>query len=246
MLNRESFLPKLMSQLNSKLLTGKFLETVEKWARYDGKPFSLGDMDLSVTNKGTFQIKEEDIEVGESLSLVDKITAICKGIGKKVIKIRTFDVTEICDNAVASDYDTFILIAERYENRDSILQKMYPSRLYIYAVNAPGRNIRVDNSDGTNFPTFKRLKADFESKKYTMYNSMLDYSNSKGYELRPFNESTDRICNYSTVYSNLSQLESSETAKMSSKHIKVCKRFSTEKKLLEFKDKCFTKKFKDR
>jgi hypothetical protein len=204
--------------INTKLLNPRFLELVEKWARYNGKEFDIGDIDITVKNRGTFKT-------------VSQIPKINPGVGKLFLDETTdyvtfYDVTEIKNNAVASDFDRRILIAERPKIRDKYYVQSRPPKLYIYAVFDDDKC--DDKSSYPYRPSFERLKKDFESGKFTHYSSMIEHSIGEDYKLLTFNEDTDRIRNYSSIENDLRCLETDELSKKLSAHIKPTKRFETQ------------------
>ena len=210
---------KAFDQLNKSLLTPEFLQRVEKWARYDGKKFDIGDIDIVVENMGTFTIVSDipDISTKNGKLVVNKKT-------KKHYTI--YDVTKVKNNAVCSDYDVRILIAERQQDWMDDLYKSYrPAKLFIYSIFIEGSN----KIESTYFPSFETLKSDFESGKYTHYQSMIK-ENFDDYLLIPFNDETDRIRNFSSIQMDLECLECDKTSIKLSKHIKVSPRLNKEER----------------
>lgn len=175
------------------IITPRFLRLVEKWARYKGKQFSVGDIDVTIINKGTFRttFMMKDFEMipkaeGEGFDLVfDDFESP---------HYTDYDVTVIRNNCVCSDYNIRVLIAE-------ILPEDYNRmpKLFIYSIKE-GKGTKIH-------PSFATLKKDFEAGTYQYsYQSML-YNFCDIYKLSPFNHETDRIFNFTGIEGDLECIE---------------------------------------
>lgn len=217
-MNREDYLPewKVFNYMNEQLLNPYFLQMVEKWARYDRKEFWIGDMDVYVKNMGTFTTSF----TSPAIIWGDDNKFVGFSLTETETTYTTYDVTKIRNIAVCSEYNTRILIAERF---DEEIYYLTP-KLYIYAVNDSGKH-------KASFPNFKHLKLDFESgmNQYEYY-SMIQES-AGDYKLNSFNDYTDRFRNYTSILGDLECLESDDEALEFSKHIVVPLRLTYEERL---------------
>lgn len=196
-----------LKKIVENLITPYFLKSIEKWARYKGKKFYIGDCDLSIENKGVFT----------KIYNLPKISITHDANGKMNIQIsdtetiehiKKFDVTIIRNNPVCSEYNTRVLIAECPDIYDNKLPE-----LYVYAITGSGKSKRY-------LPTFAQLKKDFECGTYTSYNSMLhEFCNI--YSIVPFTEYTDRFFNYSTLHMDLHWLNTDSVSKKLSESIVI-------------------------
>jgi len=197
-------LDKALDLLSENLITPKFLQMVEKWARYDGKPFSIGDDDLTVKNLGIWKTERTDPKI----TIIDEKFLVSKTETETTTTY--YDVTQIINNPVCTEYNNRILIAEKKE-----ASLFFQPKLWIYAIHQGGRNT-IGND---NLPLLKMLKKDFECEAYTTYQSLL-YEHLDEYRLISYSEYTDRIRNFSTIAFDLECLESDEDAIELSKHLK--------------------------
>lgn len=208
---------KAFEQFSQNVLTPEFLERVEKWARYDGKKISVGDLDVSVENMGTFKI------VTTSPKLIIGKGTISTSKTETEDHVQIFDVTKITNHCVCSDYNTRILIAERHPDwADEDYRMSRPAKLFVYCIFPKGND---DKAQYPKKPSFKMLKTHFEGKVFQHYNSLLrEFCDD--YKLIPFNDATDRIFNFSGIAGDLEMLECEEESKKASEHIKVPKRLT--------------------
>lgn len=187
------------------IIESDFLQLVEKWARYKGKRISVNDADIHVENKGVFK----------EVTLLPKMTWDDEGKfhmskTEQEENVTLYDVTMITNITVCSDHFIRVLVAERFPEGDSEYFSKKLPKLFIYSVKR-GKGSRE-------FPSFAKLKKDFESKTYMPYNSMM-YNFCDIYKLVPFNDKTDRIFNYTGIESDLLCLESEEESIEASKDI---------------------------
>jgi len=215
---------KAFEYINKKLITPRFLQLVEKWARYDGEEFWIGDADIYVTNRGVFKTKTmlPDIKMVDGSIKVDNT------------HMRPFytyyDVTQIKNTCVCSDYDTRILIAQR-SLREYPESLIFPNKLWIYCIHdGNGKNKYGQHK----MPSFRTLKSNFQTGKYTQYNSLL-HEFCHDYQLIPFNDYTDRIFNFTGIEGDLEALDCDPDARSRSKHIIPPKRLSRKERDVLFK-----------
>jgi len=182
------------------LITPRFLELVEKWSKYQGEDFSIGDADVHIENKGVFK----------TITTTPKFDIVNLPDGKFDIKFiegetedheTLYDVTLITNSCVCSDYNKRVLISERPDKYDK-----RPSKLWIYSIFEDEND---DSSNYTKFPSFEKLKKDFESQSYTTYRSLLQEFCGV-YSIIPFNDKTDRIFNFTGIENDLEWLEDSK------------------------------------
>jgi hypothetical protein len=187
-----------IDEILKSLVTPRFLELVEKWSRYEGDKFYIGDVDVSIENMGTFKktdmIPKFDIINGDILFDESEMEEY----------VTFYDVTKITNNCVCSKYNNRILIAERYpENLPLSYKDRHPAKLWIFSI----FNVElIDDSTYTEFPSFERLKNDFENAVYKNYQSLLSEFCSE-YRIVPFNSRTDRIVNFTGIESDLEYIE---------------------------------------
>lgn len=207
-----------LKEIMIELISGEFLESVEKWARYDGEEFWIGDMDVSVKNLGTF------VEVKESPKLLFGTKENPKF---EVSKTETttyetvYDVTLIKNNARCTDNDKIVVIAERYSDYfDKLEKEKRPCKLYIHSIDEDYNDHKADNSKYTKHPTFERLKEDFEKGNYKPYRSLLSEFCGQ-YSLSTYNDNSDRIFSLSAIAGDLNWLNFDEESKDRCNHIEV-------------------------
>lgn len=171
----------LISFLNKTLtevISPIFLERVKVWSKYDGD-ILYDDYSISVENKGIFKQVDEI----PKWNFVDNKIVFSKNETEIIETI--YDVTLIKNSSRCTAYNEVVLISERKEN----------GKLYIYAV----------RSNYLNIPTFEQLKNDFEKQKTTRYNSLITY-NIDNYVLQPYDDKSDRILEFTAIYSDLESL----------------------------------------
>lgn len=173
------------------------MENCQKWSRYKGKQFSIGDADVHVENIGTFTRK----------TLLPKITVSKDAKNIDISDTETenyytkFDVTKISDSATCATNDTLLLISEIV---DEDWEKRHPRKVYIYSID--GRSDVPDNGKYTNFPSLERFKKDFETQTFQHCNSLL-YEFCETYSLSRYNDNSDRIADFNLIRMNLDWLE---------------------------------------
>ena len=216
---------KAFKELSKALITPRFLELVEKWARFDGTVLESGD--ITVTNMGVFERTVEVADIDFSKDIMKQVGEMLGGNkkGKTKKEIEIYDVTKISNDCVMTEFSNIILIAKRDKDKKSSLdlkfRAMFPEPLFIYAV------FEESSKETNEFPSFKTLKKHFESKKIQYhYSSLIESSSFGDYILLSYNEYTDRIRNYSSIQGDIRSLESDEDALRATKHIKVPKRFT--------------------
>lgn len=191
-----------LNDFHRSIITPDFLETVERWSRYQGEKLEVGSVFLE--DMGTFT----------------KVTKIPKLIWDKEgrftldpVKTKNhrtiYDVSLIRNISRCTNHSNIVIISERpgkYEDDK-------PRDLLIYSV--------TSGKGTTLHPTFHKLKKDFQSQAYKPYHSLL--RNFCGvYSLMPYNANTDRIFNFTAIYSDLELLN--YAYKDIAKSIKVLKR----------------------
>lgn len=224
-------------RMSKELITPKFLEQVERWARFDGKKtLSVGDTEI--TNMGTFERKEQRTVFEKNMTAKQYLSAAFSEDSKKEIVGEFYDVTMIHDGRSCSDIDTYVLIAKKHTKEDKGFgvdyASMYPCDLYIFGI------VRDKKEETSQTPTFETLKKNFEKKSYTNYHSLIEKKHLDNYSLYSFNLKTDRLRNYSLVENNFRNFDFDDDAKKATKHIKVPKRYyqeELEKKKDEYHDK---------
>ena len=200
------------------IITPQFLERIEKWSKYDGEKFSIGDADVYIEDLGTWTKTLK-------LSRDDMFTKL---LGKDDIKTE-YNVTLLRDAATCSNYNQIVLVSEK---RHEFQGKHNQPKLYVYCVfdkleegEESGGLLYADDSQSTSYPSLERLKKDFESGTFMHHNSLL--SEFCGvYTLSPFNDVCDRIYNFTLVEGDLNFLECamSEEDEDYAKHIPIIKR----------------------
>jgi len=168
--------------ISKTLLNSTFIENVEKIARYNGKPYSVGDLDANIEDKGTLTNNNDDV----------------------------YDISLIHDNCTGSNIDTFIVMAEqlseyrRTKRTPKILIYNIDPR-NIEDEPEINNETKLDNSDYTIRPCFSRLKKDFESGEYQSYSSLI-LNNLDEYQLSNYNEECDRLLSYNLVNMNIENI----------------------------------------
>lgn len=211
-----------------KLITPRFLELVEKWSKYDGEPFSVGDADIHIEDLG---IWTQTIDNSEN-DVVDELLEKMGFSGKPgSIDLNTdHHATLIRDSATCSNQNKIVIISEK---RGEYVSKRNPSKLYIYCVydkmeeedDEEEYGIYSDDSEYTSYPSLERLKKDFESKTFMHHNSLLREFCGV-YTLSPFNDRTDRISNFVVIEGNLNWIEKEmkQSGEDYAKHIPIIER----------------------
>jgi len=176
-------LSEVMDLVNEKLIVPEFLMNIERWARYKGEQFYIGDMDVRLTDLGTFTKIRKPISMGlgkENEEVADFINSF----GKKGV---VYDVSMIEDMATMADNNTLIVMAEVKDYED----ELYPPILHAYSIDT---SEDADNSEYTKRPSLDRLKDDFESGKRTWsYTSLINCSGLMGCKLQGYSEYSDRL-----------------------------------------------------
>ena len=196
----------------TKVVSNQFLESVEKWARYKGEPFSIGDDDVYVKSQGEL-----------------RHTSYIKDFshrGKKCHVHTDYDITQITDVATTSDYNSFLLVAEiktqlqfdQSINEDNITAN--PPELYIFPVKT-GKQLKTGY-----LPSLDEIKKSFNTDQ-NKYQSLI-YNFCNTYKLVGYNDVSDRIHTFSVVHNALLLLDIDEEAIELSKDIKVTKRTDKE------------------
>lgn len=212
-----------MNRMMVNLIDARFLELVEKWARYDGERFDIGDIDVVVENMGTF------VQTSESPKMLfgdDAPEGQMFGFSKteKDISKTIYDVTLVKNNAACTKYDKRVLIAERYPDYyTEEKKKKRPANIYVFSVDEDYDEYKADDGQYTSHPTFERLKKDFEEGNYKPYHSLI-YNFCGEYRLARYNDNSDRIACLSGIYMDLDWLEIEEEAKKLSNHIEIVPR----------------------
>ena len=198
-----------------KIVTPEFLEAVEKWARYKGEDFSIGDADIYVKNKGQFV----------RTTMIPAMIRGANGIEFEFKNMKPhhtyYDVTLISDSATCSHYSRYLLVAqaERFSGDEAMWN---PSELYIFPIKGENdEQLKVGY-----LPTFEEVKNNFENRGYTAKYQSLIHNFCNTYKLVGFNEVSDRIRTFSVVYNNLYQLQHDEKALEFGKGIKAVKRLN--------------------
>ncbi len=192
-----------VNQMMIDIITPEFLEMVERWARYDGEDFSIGDADILVSNLGTF----------ETSSSMPKMTVVNGKLKfdktKKEIHKTYYDVTLIKNSATVSKYNKRILIAKRYadcylgDGLEILMER--PADIKVFAIDEDYDEHKADDSQYTSFPTLERLKKDFEAENYMPYHSLI-YNFCGRYQLSRYNDNSDRIACYTGIAMDLESL----------------------------------------
>lgn len=182
------------------IITDEFLESVDKWSKYNGDKFSIGDSDIHIENKGIFK----------KTTIMPKIEGIFEE-NEEVYEY--YDVTQICNSSRCSDYNKIIIISEKYPDFFTENDKLNrPSKLFIYAIFDNNSNIKPDDSKYTEYPSFERLKNDFESSNYTNYTSLI-YNFCGRYSLSIYNSKCDRILSFTAITNDLICLDLDDFSK---------------------------------
>ncbi len=206
----------LAEKLLTQIITPYFLESVERWARYTGERFDIGDADVYVENMGEFKqtTKIPDIDWTDG-----------KMTNKGEKDYHTFyDVTMIRNSSRCTDYNKIVIVAQRYPEYFTDKDKAErPAEIFIYAVFEDEYGIKPDNGQYTKFPSFERLKEDFESKKYCQYNSLIRNFCGR-YTLATYNDCSDRIFSITAIASDLEWLNDDEDSEAIAKSISVPQR----------------------
>ena len=194
------------------IITPEFLESVERWARFKGKSFDIGDMDVIVENKGEFKRTTQL----PKFKIVDgKMT-----FGENRDHHTYYDVTSIRNIARCTDNNTIIIIAQRLPKLldTEEFRNSNPSELFIYSISD-----KSDDAQYTIQPSFERLKSDFENSVCTQYHSLIRNFCGR-YSLSTYNDKSDRIFSITAISSDLDWLENSAKKKVS--RIKVAQRLA--------------------
>ena len=206
----------MADQMLTKIITAEFLESVERWARYDGKDFYIGDGNIIVENKGEFKMTKQfpKLIFGENGSL---------SLGENEDSHTFYDVTLIRSTSRCTNNNNIIIIAKKYPELldTSDFMNEHPCDLFIYSV----FNSDCDDSVYTKYPSFDRLKSDFEKDSNTQYNSLIRNFCGR-YSLSTYNDQSDRIFGITAISSDLESLDCDEKSKKKVSHIVVSKRLN--------------------
>ena len=207
----------LAEKLLTQIITANFLESIERWARYTGERFDIGDADVHVENMGEFkrttQIPDMTMKGGKMV------------FGKEKDHHTFYDVTMISNSSRCTDYNKIIIIAQRYPEYFTDKDKAErPAEIFIHAIfENSDYGIAPDNGQYTKFPSFERLKEDFENKKYCQYNSLIRNFCGR-YSLATYNDCSDRIFSLTGIASDLEWLNEDEDSEHIAKTLSVPQR----------------------
>lgn len=181
-------LEKKLNDISRNIVTPDFLEDVDKWSRYKGE--TLYGCHVSIEDKGTFtKVTELPKTIWGKGGLSDFHFSKTETEKYKTI----FDVSLVHSSSRCTDHDMIVIVSERTE------LKIKPRDLFIYSVAGYGKK-------GTAIqPSFRKLKKDFETGSYQQYFSLI-HNFCGVYSIMPFNEKTDRIFNYTAIFSDLEVL----------------------------------------
>jgi len=164
--------------MSKTFITNEFLQNCERWAKWKGHRFYVGDADQYMENLGF---------------LTDKY-------GKE------WHVTRMQDVVVCYDECDFIILCEKSNEIDNYFPprikifsiKGLGKKSEIFDENVAG------NEQYTRRPTFERFKKDFKDGSYTFYNSLIDDRRSfKEYSISPFHENSNPLSDYAVFARNL-------------------------------------------
>ena len=164
--------------MSKTFITNEFLQNCERWAKWKGHRFYVGDADQYMENLGF---------------LTDKY-------GKE------WHVTRMQDVVVCYDECDFIILCEKSNEIDNYFPpsikifsiKGLGKKSEVFDENVAG------NEQYTRRPTFERFKKDFKDGSYTFYNSLIDDRRSfKEYSISPFHENSNPLSDYAVFARNL-------------------------------------------
>jgi hypothetical protein len=186
---------KLFADFCKKVVTPEQVQRIEKWARYEGEKFYVGDQDTIIENLGVWKNNFQE-----------------------------FNVTLLKDNCGGTlENRTVVIMAEIKCNFYSDIVEKNPNMSYmlepeikIFPICTDGE---FDEEDFCDLPSVELLKKSFESGKYMHVQSLLHKVHRSNYILCKTNQWGDRVAEWSSLVFNLQSLQS---AAIRAKDVKTC------------------------